>query len=61
MLLEDVKKGERIIEFNIIDDGNLCFQSRLCAPDNVKLNSHHEAHRSPYTIDPRSTRMCQRY
>lgn len=36
MLLEDVKKGERMIEFNIIDDGNLCFQSRLCAPDNVK-------------------------
>ena len=43
------------------DDGSLWYNSRLCVPDNSELKKKimKEAHSTPYTVHPGSTKMYQ--
>ena len=49
----------RKTEFNICGDGTLRFEDRLCVPDDEELKKALmiEAHCTPYSIHPGSTKM----
>ncbi|WVZ80573.1 hypothetical protein U9M48_028039 [Paspalum notatum var. saurae] len=60
--LQNLKKGileGKLAEFRIDQDGLIRFQNRLCVPNDVTLRRKilQEAHSSPYTIHPGSTKM----
>ena len=57
-LIEEVEKGDKP-EFNVSEDGVLRFGNRCCVPDSVVIKRLilEEAHRSPYTVHPGSTKM----
>ena len=57
-IMEEVRGGNRL-EFNISNDGALRFGNRLCVPKDstIKREILEEAHHSPYTIHPGSTKM----
>ena len=48
-------------DFTIKEDGSLGCNSRLCVPDNLELKKKimKEAHSTPYTTHPGSTKMYQ--
>ena len=47
--------------FSIKDDESLWYNNRLCVPDNLELKKKimKEAHSTPYTAHPGSTKMYQ--
>jgi hypothetical protein len=57
-IMEEVHGGNRL-EFNISNDGALRFGNRLCVPKDstIKREILEEAHHSPYTVHPGSTKM----
>jgi hypothetical protein len=57
-IMEEVRGGNRL-EFNISNDGALRFGNRLCVPKDstIKREILEEAHHSPYTVHPGSTKM----
>uniref|UniRef100_A0A2N9FNH1 RNA-directed DNA polymerase n=1 Tax=Fagus sylvatica TaxID=28930 RepID=A0A2N9FNH1_FAGSY len=57
-IMDEVRSGKKPM-FNISDDGVLKFGNRLCVPNDpsIKNDILEEAHRSPYTMHPGSTKM----
>uniref|UniRef100_A0A2N9GX41 Reverse transcriptase n=1 Tax=Fagus sylvatica TaxID=28930 RepID=A0A2N9GX41_FAGSY len=57
-IMDEVRSGKKPL-FNISDDGVLKFGNRLCVPNDpsIKNDILEEAHRSPYTMHPGSTKM----
>ncbi|KAL0537321.1 hypothetical protein IC582_026298 [Cucumis melo] len=57
-LLVEAEQGE---DFSISSDDGLTFDGRLCVPEDsvVKIELLTEAHSSPFTMHPRSTKMYQ--
>uniref|UniRef100_A0A7N2LFY1 RNA-directed DNA polymerase n=1 Tax=Quercus lobata TaxID=97700 RepID=A0A7N2LFY1_QUELO len=57
-IMDEVCSGKKS-EFSIFEDGALRFRSRLCVPNDplIKKEILEEAHYSPYTIHPGSTKM----
>ncbi|TYK29816.1 pol protein [Cucumis melo var. makuwa] len=57
-LLVEAGKSE---DFSTSSDGGLSFDGRLCVPEDstVKIELLTEAHSSPFTMHPRSTKMYQ--
>uniref|UniRef100_A0A2N9H8A8 Reverse transcriptase domain-containing protein n=1 Tax=Fagus sylvatica TaxID=28930 RepID=A0A2N9H8A8_FAGSY len=57
-IMEEVRDGNRL-EFNISNDGALRFGDRLCVSKDstIKREILEEAHHSPYTVHPGSTKM----
>ncbi|KAL0537317.1 hypothetical protein IC582_026294 [Cucumis melo] len=57
-LLVEAEQGE---DFSISSDDGLTFDGRLCVPEDsaVKIELLTEAHSSPFTVHPRSTKMYQ--
>ena len=57
-IIREVQEGKRI-EFNMSNDGVLRFRNRLCVPNDFALKKEimEEAHRTPYSVHPGSTKM----
>ncbi|KAL5578541.1 hypothetical protein UlMin_020240 [Ulmus minor] len=57
---EEVLEGKRI-DFEVSTDGVLGFKGRLCVPANEELKQQilYEAHNTPYSIHPSTTKMYQ--
>ena len=57
-IMDEVRSGNKS-KFSISEDGALRFGSRLCVPNDplIKKEILEEAHYSPYTIHPGSTKM----
>jgi hypothetical protein len=57
-IMEEVR-GRNMLEFNISNDGALRFGNRLCVPKDLAIIMEilEEAHHSPYTVHPSSTKM----
>ncbi|KAA0057631.1 pol protein [Cucumis melo var. makuwa] len=54
-------EAEQAVEFSISSDGGLLFEMRLCVPSDsaVKTELLSEAHSSPFSMHPDSTKMYQ--
>ncbi|KAL4032922.1 hypothetical protein IC575_006005 [Cucumis melo] len=54
-------EAEQAVEFSISSDGGLLFERRLCVPSDsaVKTELLSEAHSSPFSMHPGSTKMYQ--
>jgi hypothetical protein len=59
MKIMEKVRGRNRLEFNISNDGALRFGDRLCVPKDstIKREILEEAHHSPYTVHPGSTKM----
>ena len=57
---EEVVKGKKP-KFNVCGDGTLRFGDRLCVPrdEDLKKELMIEAHCTPYSVHPRSSKMFQ--
>ncbi len=57
---KNIEEG-KVSEFQIDHNGAIRFKDRLCVPNNPELKQKilEEAHSSPYTINPGSTKMYQ--
>ena len=57
-IIGEVQEGKRL-EFNMSNDGVLRFRNRLCVPNDFALKKEimEEAHRTPYSVHPGSTKM----
>ena len=57
-IMDEMHSGKKF-EFSIFEDGVLRFGSRLCVANDplIKKEILEEAHYSPYTIHPGSTKM----
>ncbi|KAL5553481.1 hypothetical protein UlMin_040882 [Ulmus minor] len=57
---EEVLEG-KCIDFEVSADGVLGFKGRLCVPMNEEMKQQilHEAHNTPYSIHPGTTKMYQ--
>ena len=57
-ILKTIRKG-KVTEFKIKEDGVLWYRDRLCVPNNkeIKKELMSEAHTTPYTSHPGSTKM----
>ena len=57
-IIEEVQEGKRL-GFNVSNDGVLRFGNRLCVPSDFALKKEimEEAHRTPYSVNPGSTKM----
>ncbi|KAL5571121.1 hypothetical protein UlMin_020718 [Ulmus minor] len=57
---EEVLEGKRT-DFEVSADGVLGFKGRLCVPANEDLKQQimHEAHNTPYSVHPGTTKMYQ--
>ena len=57
-IIEEVQEGKRP-GFNVSNDGVLRFGNRLCVPNDFALKKEimKEAHRTPYSMHPGSTKM----
>ena len=60
--LNKIKEGleaGKPLEFKIHEDGSFWFRNRLCVPDDQEIRKEilEEAHSTPYTIHPGSTKM----
>ena len=57
-IMEEVR-GKNRLEFNISNDGALRFGNKLSVPKDstIKREILEEAHHSPYTVHPGSTKM----
>ena len=57
-IIEEVQEGKRP-GFNVSNDGVLRFGKILCVPNDVALKKEimEEAHRTPYSVYPDSTKM----
>jgi hypothetical protein len=57
-IMEEVRGGNKL-EFNISNDSALRFGDKLCVPKDstIKRKILEEAHHSPYTVHPSSTKM----
>ena len=55
---DEIQKG-KTTDFHISDDGSLRYRGRLCVPENegIKRDILAEAHSTPYSIHPGSTKM----
>ncbi|KAL0537057.1 hypothetical protein IC582_026025 [Cucumis melo] len=54
-------RDREVEDFSISSDDGLTFEGRLCVPEDsaVKIELLTEAHSSPFTMHPRSTKMYQ--
>ncbi|GKG08242.1 hypothetical protein Tco_0334074 [Tanacetum coccineum] len=57
-IVHNVEDGKHT-EFSVDDDGVVCFEDRLCVPNDQALREKvmTEAHSSPFTIHPGSTKI----
>ena len=57
-IIGEVQEGKRL-EFNMSNDGVLRFRNRLWVPNDFALKKEimEEAHRTPYSMHPGSTKM----
>ena len=57
---EEILEGKRT-DFKVSVDGVLGFNGRLCVPANEELKQQilHEAHNTPYSVHPGTTKMYQ--
>ena len=64
--MDEMRSGKKP-EISIFEDGALRFGSRLCVPNDplIKKEILEEAHYSPYTVPPSSTKMyhdlCEKF
>nr|GFC67465.1 retrotransposon protein, putative, Ty3-gypsy subclass [Tanacetum cinerariifolium] len=58
VIVQNVEDGKHT-EFSVDDDGVVWFEDRLCVPSDQALHEKvmKEAHSSPFTVDPGSTKM----
>ncbi|XP_071680976.1 uncharacterized protein [Lolium perenne] len=60
-IMEEIKRIDegRPLEFHLGESGSLWFQKRICVPDNDEIKEVilREAHQTPYSIHPGSTKM----
>ncbi|KAA0047446.1 pol protein [Cucumis melo var. makuwa] len=57
----DLAEARQAVEFSISSDGGLLFERRLCVPSDsaIKTELLSEAHSSPFSMHPSSTKMYQ--
>ncbi|KAL5583118.1 hypothetical protein UlMin_015560 [Ulmus minor] len=57
---KEVLEG-KCTDFEVFTDGVLRFKGRLCVPidEELKQEIMHEAHSTPYSVHPGTTKMCQ--